>query len=93
MAETLKENLIPLQESNYPDGLFYFIHDNAKPHKFGPCNDFLSEYLPHPIEHPPKSPDINPIEKIGGSMKEIIYEHGGKEYSNRKMLKKDIQAC
>ena len=74
IGKTLSENLKPFQEKNYPDRLFYFIHDNAKPHKYGLCKEFLDRnYGSNIIEHPAKSPDLNPIEKIWGFIKKIKF--------------------
>lgn len=92
IAETFKDNLIPMQETLYPDGLFFFVQDNARPHKYGACKVFLDSFCPESIvEQPAKSPDLNPIEKIWGDLKEEIYGNGEIEYDNRKFLKKAIQ--
>ena len=67
---------------------FFFIQDNARPHKYGDCKEFLeSNYEPNLITMPPYSPDLNPIEKIWGIMKNKVYEIGAREYENRKELK------
>ena len=78
------------QNKHYYEGFFFFIQDNAKPHKYGACEKFLKEYLPMPIEHQAKSPDLNPIEKIWGFLKMQVYENGKKEFSSRKLLKTAI---
>ena len=91
MGETLEQYLLPFQEKHYFDGDFYFIQDNAKPHKCGLCHQFLQQnYEPNIIEHPSLSPDLNPIEKIWGFMKTEIYDNENKEYQNRRDLKKSI---
>ena len=91
MAKTFEENLKPLQKKLFPDNVFYFVQDNARPHKGGVCKQYLEEnYAKNVIEHPTKSPDLNPIEKIWGILKERVYLIDTIQYQNRKDLKKAI---
>lgn len=88
MAQTLQQKLIPFQEEYFRDGLFFFIQDNARAHQFGPSMQFLQEnYAPNIISMPAKSPDLNPIEKIWGGLKNKVYDISAREFENRRLLK------
>ena len=59
MKGTFEECLIPFQEKHYENGFFFFIQDNAKPHKYGPAIEFLIEnFEPNILVHPAKNPQI-----------------------------------
>jgi len=55
-----------------------FVHDGASPHKARMTNEWLEQNVPNYIESgphgewPANSPDLNPIEQVGGSMKEKL---------------------
>lgn len=53
---------------------YSFIHDNATPHLGFPANEFIENNINVAIAHPPNSPDLNPIEKCWGTLKDMVYD-------------------
>ncbi|KAH9127135.1 hypothetical protein AeMF1_002525 [Aphanomyces euteiches] len=43
---------------------FVFQHDNAPIHKAALVSKFLDENMIEALDHPPQSPDLNPIEHV-----------------------------
>jgi transposase len=52
-----------------------FMHDNASPHKAAHTRNELESRGITPIEWPPFSPDLNPIESVWNTMKDYIQTH------------------
>lgn len=77
-VEILEEVLLPsVRAMVYPDPEpFYFLHDNSPIHTCGVVQTWFSH---HPeitvMPHPPKSPDLNPIEHVWAQMNKHIPEN------------------
>ena len=55
---------------------FFLIQDNAPIHAANIVSEFLAETIPgRLIEHPPYSPDLNPIENLGSMFKRLIRKY------------------
>lgn len=62
VAEVLDPHVVPVAEEFGADLLFQ--HDNAPPHRGIIARDFLDTFGIERLEHPPNSPDLNPIEHL-----------------------------
>ena len=61
------QEMFPPIEEGQPN--FFLLMDNAPIHSSRFVTDYLSEFLPgRLIEHPPYSPDLNPIENLGSML-------------------------
>ena len=71
LAEILKKGLFPFVRSKFPDG-HKFQQDNDPKH----CSNYINELLNVKKivwwKTPAESPDLNPIEKVWGSMKNYL---------------------
>ena len=77
----LNEILLEFVLKHYKDETFYFIQDTARAHKKHTIT-WMKESIKNYMFLPPKSCDLNPIERIWSIMKDKIYA-GNKIYSNR----------
>ena len=71
-VECLDRNLVDSMDGKFGRTKWRFMHDNARPHITDYTSDFLEESGVKVIEHPPYSPDLNPIEKVWAWMKAEI---------------------
>ena len=71
-VDCLESSLIDAMNGRFGDGKWRFLQDNARPHKAEYTMDFLEDANVRVIEHPPYSPDLNPIEKVWAWMKADI---------------------
>ncbi len=70
-TECLKEILIDQMNKLYPSG-WRLVHDNPRIHTSFITQNFLEESGVKVIQHPPYSPDLNPIEKVWGYLKSKV---------------------
>ena len=54
---------------------FIFMQDNASIHKAELVMDYLKEENVNPLNWPPRSPDLNPIENIWSKMLPLVNNH------------------
>ena len=71
--EYLRDDLLPYY-SSYFDDLFWLLHDNARVHTATIVRDFLADQNCRVHTHPPYSPDLNPIENLGNTVKKRFYD-------------------
>ncbi|HRP37251.1 MAG TPA: IS630 family transposase [Candidatus Dojkabacteria bacterium] len=57
----------------YGSGRWRLMHDNAKVHQANIIRNWLAEKEIRAIVHPGYSPDLNPIEKVWGIIKQKLY--------------------
>ena len=70
--QIMKETLLPYGKTFYGEN-WSFVQDNAPSHKAKIVVKYLKENVPGKLlEHPPKSPDMNPIEHIWSILKSEI---------------------
>lgn len=93
LAEILRKGLIPFVRSKFPEG-HKFQQDNDPKH----CSNYIKEFLDEQKivwwKTPAESPDLNPIEKIWGSMKNFLRNVHFRRIENRNLegLKNGISA-
>ena len=65
------QNCLPFMRQTFPDGVFFWLQDNCPVHKAQYTLEWFDRNISGQlIEHPPYSPDLNPIENIWGILKE-----------------------
>jgi transposase len=62
--DILEHNLKPTYQQYFPNGLWRFLQDNASPHYNEEVNTWMHNHGIDPLEFPPYSPDLNPIENL-----------------------------
>ena len=72
LIETYNGQFFEFQKNFFPDDKYYFVQDNAKPHVAGKFKEYIETRIPIIIKYPPYSPDLNPIEKIWGNLKNKV---------------------
>jgi transposase len=78
-VDCLDDNLLSTMDKKYGEGKWRLLQDNAKPHVAEYTTEYLEENDIKLMEHPPYSPDLNPIEKVWAWMKAEI---GQTTYTN-----------
>ena len=64
----MRKNILDL----FPEE-FYFVQDNARPHVHKLSLRYIRRWItPHVKDHPPQSPDLNPIELVWGRLKNMV---------------------
>ena len=71
-VDCLDQHLVDYMDAKFGRSKWRFMHDNARPHIAGYTSDFLDGNGVSVLEHPPYSPDLNPIEKVWAWMKAEI---------------------
>jgi len=68
ILKSARRNILDL----FPDE-FYFLQDNARPHVHKHSMRYIRRWLtPNIKDHPPQSPDLNPIEIVWGKLKNMV---------------------
>ncbi|KAL4473426.1 hypothetical protein ABPG72_012105 [Tetrahymena utriculariae] len=80
---------IPEKASKLFGTSWRFQQDNAPAHKANSLTSWLEGNVPNLINHPPQSPDLNPIELIWGWMKNQIENHSPQNKDELKELQYD----
>ncbi len=82
--EILKNHLLEKANSTFGLNKWRFQQDNAPSHKAVLVKEWLEENTPKKLNHPPQSPDLNPIELIWPWMKKEVEN---KSPQNKEQLK------
>lgn len=73
------------------DGDFFFQQDNARPHIHKNSMRYIRRWISSNVkEHPPQSPDLNPIEIVWGKLKNMVE---ARRPRNKEELKEAILEC
>jgi len=68
LLKNVRKNILDL----FPEE-FYFVQDNARPHVHKLSLRYIRRWItPHVKDHPPQSPDLNPIELVWGRLKNMV---------------------
>lgn len=84
LAEIFRKGLIPFVNSKFPEG-HKFQQDNDPKHCSNHIKEFLDEQKIVWWKTPAESPDLNPIEKIWGSMKTFLRNVHFRRIENRNL--------
>ena len=87
--DLLKNAYINL-ENHFENKKFYFIQDNAPPHRPSKISNFLESKNIIKLKWPGNSPDLNPIENLFGIITRQVYS-SGKIYFNKHDLLEAIE--
>lgn len=71
-TECLEEVLVERMNTIYGHKKWRLMQDNARPHTATHTQDFLIENDIRAIDHPPYSPDLNPIELVWAYLKKKV---------------------
>eukprot|EP00697_Spironema_sp_BW2_P012218 gnl/Spiro4/28336_TR14019_c0_g1_i1.p1 gnl/Spiro4/28336_TR14019_c0_g1~~gnl/Spiro4/28336_TR14019_c0_g1_i1.p1 ORF type:complete len:394 (+),score=24.43 gnl/Spiro4/28336_TR14019_c0_g1_i1:485-1666(+) len=73
-AEFLLEHVLPWADRAFPHGrhTWCFVHDNARQHTGQAVSTMLARENVQVVDHPARSPDLNPIESVWAAMKARI---------------------
>lgn len=81
-----RQDILRLFTSN-----FYFVQDNARPHVHKNSIRYIKRWItPNIKDHPPQSPDLNPIELVWGRLKDMVE---AKRPRNKQELRQAIEEC
>ena len=78
-CKNILESFIEKANEIYPKK-WIFMQDNARPHKAHNTLDFLKERDVELLDHPPYSPDLNPIETVWGLLKRKVEKLNPQNY-------------
>lgn len=70
--KTIEDYCIAKGNKMFGEGKWRLEQDNARPHLVKPVKDLLTAKKVSLVEHPAWSPDLNPIEKIWGWLKDCV---------------------
>ena len=71
----LSDAVLPYARQEFGND-FFLLQDNAPIHAANIVSEFLAETIPgRLIEHPPYSPNLNPIENLGSMFKRLIRKY------------------
>jgi len=84
--DILKEHLPHKPDKQYGVNKWRFQQDNAPVHKAHIVQEWLEDNVSSVLDHPPQSPDLNPIELVWGWMKDYVEER-------RPTCKTDLKDC
>jgi transposase len=89
--EVLRQHLLP-HGRRIGGRLWMFQQDNASIHSANSTKDWLQKHKVRLLEWPSRSPDLNPIENLWGSLVRLVYSNG-RQYNSVGELEEAIQAA
>ncbi|KAL4494413.1 hypothetical protein ABPG72_019823 [Tetrahymena utriculariae] len=96
-CDVMKEILFPFAEREFKQktrrksaGEWYLLQDNAPSHRSKHTQSFLKENNIATLQHPPNSPDLNPIELVWSILKRLVEKSQPK---NEESLSSCIVSC
>ena len=84
--DILDHYLIPFADQNYGEDDWFFLQDNARIHIGKKTKRFLEECEIKLVDHPPYSPDLNPIEFLWKIAKDYVEKIGPKDLDSLKRM-------
>ena len=85
----LKDCLVRRWPKRTYNRLYYLAHDNATSHMTQETSQFLADHnIPVLLDWPPNTPELNPVDKLWGSIKEYVRE---KRPRNQAQLENTIE--
>jgi hypothetical protein len=76
-VEYLENDLQPYIDDHYEDGNCLLLHDNHPAHKSSFVWEWIESYIDPEqdfvLPHPPLSPDLSPVENVGGMLKWLLW--------------------
>jgi len=86
LLKNARRNILDLYPNKY-----YFLQDNARPHIHKHSLRYIRRWIsPNIKDHPPQSPDLNPIELVWGKLKNMVE---AKRPKDKNELRKAILEC
>ena len=87
LLKSVRKNILDL----FPEEEFHFVQDNARPHVHKLSLRYIRRWITSRVkDHPPQSPDLNPIELVWGRLKNMVEARRPRDKNE---LKKAILEC
>lgn len=86
---TLENYLLPFAWQNYGFN-FIFMQDNASIHTSNEMKNWFKEQNIALLDHPPNSPDLNPMENVWAALVRMVYANG-QQYTSIAELRASIK--
>ena len=83
--KTLEEGLLPFAAQKYGNN-WIFQQDRASIHTSGATMEWMEQHNMEVLDWPSRSPDLNPIENLWGSLVRRVYA-GGRQFQSVHQLK------
>ena len=89
-SQTLENYLLSFA-SRFHGTNYIFMHDNATIHGSKVMKEWFERYAVELLDHPPLSPDLNPIENCCGMLSRLVYADS-RQYQTTLELESSINA-
>jgi len=85
LVSILQNKLLPSAARIFKNETWYFLQDNAPVHKSSLVSRWLFNHGIQELEHPPYSPDCNPIENLWNNLKRRVEQRNAKNVEELKV--------